>query len=121
MDEALADLVSTFADPPTGLPRADYTRTKHSVEQLLVSRPAPSCGGLACAESMQDLATAANHLHIIGMAKGILVARTGCTPQEAFDRLRTVSQDENIKVYELAVRLIELTLEPPDEVPPDSR
>ncbi|HET6875009.1 MAG TPA: ANTAR domain-containing protein [Acidimicrobiales bacterium] len=42
----------------------------------------------------------------IGMAKGILMAREGCTPDEAFDILRRASQRENRKLADLAAELV---------------
>jgi GAF domain-containing protein len=44
---------------------------------------------------------------VIGQAKGIIQARTGCGPDEAFERLRDISQHRNIKLRDLAARLVE--------------
>jgi GAF domain-containing protein len=44
---------------------------------------------------------------VIGQAKGIIQARTGCGPDEAFERLRDISQHRNIKLRDLATRLVE--------------
>jgi AmiR/NasT family two-component response regulator len=33
---------------------------------------------------------------VIEQAKGILIAQTGCTPEEAFDMLRRASQRSNV-------------------------
>lgn len=49
---------------------------------------------------------------IIGQAVGILVERHKLRPTEAFDRLRTASQNRNIKLRELAARVIETGQEP---------
>lgn len=47
------------------------------------------------------------------MAVGILVERHRLTPEQAFDRLRTASQHRNIKLRELAERLVRTgTLDP---------
>lgn len=46
-------------------------------------------------------------LPVIEQAKGILIARNGCTPDEAFDRLRRASQRTNIPVRDLAARLVQ--------------
>lgn len=43
----------------------------------------------------------------IGMAKGILMHRQGIGPEAAFATLCSVSQNTNVKVYELATTLIE--------------
>lgn len=42
-----------------------------------------------------------------GQASGILMAQTGCTEREAFEHLRSASQRENVKVREVAARLVE--------------
>jgi GAF domain-containing protein len=42
----------------------------------------------------------------IEQAKGIIMATTGCTPDEAFDRLREQSQQENVKLRDLAEILV---------------
>lgn len=42
----------------------------------------------------------------IGQAKGILMEREGLTDQEAFDMLRTISQNTNVKIRDIAQRLI---------------
>ena len=43
----------------------------------------------------------------IEQAKGIIVAATGCTPDEAYDRLREQSQAENIKLRDIAARIVQ--------------
>jgi len=44
---------------------------------------------------------------VIDQAIGLLRARTGCSEQEAFERLRTISQREHRKVTEVAGRMVE--------------
>ena len=39
---------------------------------------------------------------VIEQAKGILIARVGCTPEEAFGLLRTASQRTNVPIRDLA-------------------
>jgi AmiR/NasT family two-component response regulator len=43
---------------------------------------------------------------VIEQAKGILIAQTGCTPEEAFDMLRRASQRSNVRVSELAAGIV---------------
>ena len=43
----------------------------------------------------------------IEQAKGILIAQTGCTPEEAFDMLRRASQRSNVRVSELAAGIVD--------------
>jgi GAF domain-containing protein len=45
---------------------------------------------------------------VIGQAKGILMARRGCTPDAAFEALRKVSQHRNIKLREIAEQVVYL-------------
>jgi AmiR/NasT family two-component response regulator len=45
---------------------------------------------------------------VIGQAKGILMARRGCTPEIAFEALRKVSQHRNIKLRDIAEQVVYL-------------
>ena len=45
---------------------------------------------------------------VIGQAKGILMARRGCTPDAAFEALRKVSQHRNIKLRDIAEQVVYL-------------
>jgi AmiR/NasT family two-component response regulator len=42
----------------------------------------------------------------IDQAKGVLMAEHGCSPEEAFDRLVTMSQDSNVPLREVARALV---------------
>jgi hypothetical protein len=46
-------------------------------------------------------------LPVIEQAKGILMAESGCDPDEAFDMLRLASQRTNVKVRDLASGIVE--------------
>lgn len=46
---------------------------------------------------------------VIEQAKGILMARSQLSPDEAFDMLRRVSQRENRKLRDIAADLVERT------------
>lgn len=43
---------------------------------------------------------------VIEQAKGIIMERTGCAAEEAFDMLRRVSQHSNMKVRDLASEIV---------------
>jgi GAF domain-containing protein len=45
---------------------------------------------------------------VIGQAKGILMARRGCTPEAAFEALRKVSQHRNVKLRDIAEQVVYL-------------
>ena len=44
---------------------------------------------------------------MIGQAKGIIQARERCSPDEAFERLRDLSQHRNIKLRDLAKAVVD--------------
>ena len=43
---------------------------------------------------------------VIEQAKGVLMAQTGCGPEQAFDMLRRASQRANVKVRDLACDIV---------------
>jgi hypothetical protein len=58
---------------------------------------------------------------VIEQAKGVLMAQHRCGPEEAFDLLRRASQRANVKVSDLAARIVEQVSSPepqPAEGPP---
>jgi AmiR/NasT family two-component response regulator len=44
---------------------------------------------------------------VIEQAMGIIRGRSGCSAEEAFDRLRQISMAENTKLHEIAQRLVD--------------
>jgi GAF domain-containing protein len=56
----------------------------------------------------ENLREALESRDIIGQAKGILMARRGCTSDAAFDALRKVSQQRNVKLRALAEQVVYL-------------
>jgi ANTAR domain len=79
------------------------------------SRPAALIvqGGGAVADSeapdleYERLKAQLRTMPVIEQAKGIVMAREGCGPEEAFEVLRRTSQQANLKVYVLASFLVE--------------
>ena len=59
------------------------------------------------AEQITNLEIAFGHTRDIGAAVGIIMERHRMTQLEAFTRLRKASQDHNVKLYELALNLVE--------------
>ena len=72
-----------------------------------VDVPDPPCGTEPCREALKSLGTAAERRDLIGMAKGLLMARTVCDDDTAFEILRNASMRENVKVLEIAERLVD--------------
>ncbi|MEA2485494.1 MAG: hypothetical protein QOD46_605 [Actinomycetota bacterium] len=71
---------------------------------------------LANAHAFDQVRAAANQLEeglkssrMIGLAMGILVEREHCTEDEAFDMLRVISQNTNIKLRDVAQQLLDAT------------
>ncbi|UBU15583.1 GAF and ANTAR domain-containing protein [Nonomuraea gerenzanensis] len=54
---------------------------------------------------------------IIDQALGIVMAQRRCTAREAFDILRQVSQDRNVKVHQLAASIVEKVSGQPPQRP----
>jgi GAF domain-containing protein len=63
-------------------------------------------------EVIEQLQEALQSRDVIGQAKGIIEAREGSTPDEAFERLRSISQHLNIKLRDVAKSVVEA----PDDV-----
>ena len=66
------------------------------------------------AQTYQRTRQLADHLNealksrdLIGQAKGILMEREGATDEEAFEMLKTISQTSNVKLRDIAQRLVE--------------
>ena len=55
---------------------------------------------------VDQLGHALDHRDTIGQAKGLLMARHHCGPDEAFEHLRKASQQANVKLHEVAARLV---------------
>jgi hypothetical protein len=89
---------------------ASTERLAASRSQLAQTRQELSAGRDA-RQSMHDsayirLAARLESQPVIEQAKGILMAQTGCGPDEAFDLLRAASQQANIKVRDLAADIV---------------
>ncbi|ROR46123.1 SpoIIE family protein phosphatase [Kitasatospora cineracea] len=70
---------------------------------------------------LEGLRTAMRTRAVIEQAKGVLVGRLGCTPEEAFEQLVSRSQTENRKLAQLAADLLANAAPPPAarDVPAD--
>jgi AmiR/NasT family two-component response regulator len=60
----------------------------------------------SCQDELDHLRTALRTRPEMDQAKGILMVRHGCSPDEAFDMLSRASQRENRKVRELAESIV---------------
>ena len=60
-----------------------------------------------CVAHAEGIETALQSRDVIGQAKGIIQVRERCGPDEAFERLRDLSQHRNIKLRDLARAVVE--------------
>ena len=60
----------------------------------------------ALGKEVRDLRASARMRAVIEQAKGILVERHGITLDEAFARLRSMSQEHNVKLIEVAATVV---------------
>jgi GAF domain-containing protein len=60
----------------------------------------------ALSETTQQLQSALESRAVIEQAKGVLMAREGCSPDEAFDVLRRASQRNNRKLRQIAAEIV---------------
>ena len=54
---------------------------------------------------------------VIGEAKGLLMAQEGVTEDEAFEMLKNVSQNQNVKLREIAQKLVDEAVKKPEASP----
>jgi AmiR/NasT family two-component response regulator len=66
-------------------------------------------------QQIANLQAALETRHTIGLAQGLLMGRYGLTEDQAFAYLARISQDRNVKLRELARRLVAGDLVPGDE------
>jgi hypothetical protein len=94
------------------------TTDERIVGDLLGQAFALAVDRVVAASSFADrethMARAIESHRLIGQAIGILIERHRVTPAEAFTRLKKASQDRNIKLREIAARVIETGAEPDD-------
>lgn len=103
-DESLVGALNLYSRSPDGLAHAE-----HDVVLLLATHASLAIAetdAVQRGESRQvQFHAALDSRDVIGQAKGIIMARRGCGPDEAFDLLRKTSQHLNVKLVDLATTL----------------
>ena len=61
----------------------------------------------ACQQEVDQLRDALDTRPVIDQAKGMLIARHGCSAEEAFEMLSAASQRENRKLRDVAVAMVQ--------------
>jgi hypothetical protein len=59
------------------------------------------------ADELAGLRIAMQSRAAIEQAKGVLIARDRCSPDQAFDILKRISQSQNVKLHEIAQRIVD--------------
>jgi hypothetical protein len=86
--------------------RAEPSATGAGLEATLVETVA------ALRDELQGLRSAGQLRAVIEQAKGVLVERHHISLDEAFDRLRAMSQEHNVRLVEVAATVVGVTLPP---------
>jgi len=87
-----------------------FAGTAHDVALLFAAQGGAAMRTAAlyrnCQRLVANLQVALESRAVIEQAKGILVAESGCSPDAAFSRLSTMSQNTNRKLREIAADLV---------------
>jgi hypothetical protein len=82
-------------------------------QDLVAARDEELAGGIALALSLTDHAqqlddriAAMEHRHVIDLAVGMVMEQARCGPTQAFTLLRRQSQRANVKLHDIAQRLV---------------
>ena len=113
---AIQALLDGVADRPR--PERDLRRTSARLRAEIARPGGPGRLALPVAPDQSDapapsrlialqLADAAESRELVDQAKGMLMHALGCSAEEALQRMRQISQTSNLKVTEVAARVIE--------------
>ena len=86
--------------------RPSYRYSPEDIEAAQVVAAHASVS-LARSRSEQNLWRAVDSRHVIGQAQGVLAERLGITAEQAFSVLKRYSQQQNIKLHDVAVTLLQ--------------
>ena len=100
-DEPLG-VVTFYSAEPQAFDDAAIERARVLAEHVAIAIDAANAASQA-----DHLKAALGHSRVIGMALGILVERHRITADEAFEMLRTASQQRNRKIADLAAEFVE--------------
>ena len=92
--------MNTYGDRPAGL--LERREAAESFAKVAGVAVANAVAYHRATELNTQLTEALEHRDVIGQAKGMLMASTGITASEAFQRLREQSQHSNRKLYDIA-------------------
>jgi len=94
--------LNLYGTAPSG-----FTREHHEQASVLSALASLAMSALRHATDASGLREALKTRDLIGQAKGILMERENLDEEAAFDRLRVSSQCQNVKLREIAQRVID--------------
>lgn len=104
--DAAADARELAAGFPHTYARLDREHARLDREQAAADRARAARAADAAEELESQLRQAMETRGVIGQAQGLLMARYGIGPEEAFGLLVKRSQDTNTKLHDIAERLV---------------
>jgi transcriptional regulator with GAF, ATPase, and Fis domain len=106
IDRATLGVLSLFAEEPGA-----FDETTATTCELLAAHAAVALGAVQREDQFNE---AVRRRDVIGQAKGVLMSRHGVDEDTAFTTLVRFSQSQNLKLHEVAVRLMStVTAAPP--------
>ncbi|MFH9125626.1 ANTAR domain-containing protein [Streptomyces globisporus] len=87
--------------------REPLEQDAHSPGGAPSGRVGPGADATALQSELEGLRSALSSRPVIDIARGILIASTSCTSQQAWDILVAASQNSNIKLRAIAHQLVE--------------
>jgi GAF domain-containing protein len=99
VEDVTVGVLSLFSDEP-----AAFDASSEIAGELFASHAAMALGGL---RREQQLNLAVRRRDVIGQAKGVLMAQHGLDEQTAFATLVQYSQNTHVKLYDVAVKLLD--------------
>lgn len=82
-----------------------FTMADQVIALPLAMQAVMACTATAAHQTIEQLTAAMATRTVIGQAQGILMARYGLDADQAFHRLKVLSQNQNVKLREIARRL----------------
>jgi GAF domain-containing protein len=99
VEDATVGVLSLFSDRPEA-----FDESSEIAAELFATHAAMALGGI---RREQQLNLAIRHRDVIGQAKGVLMAQHGLDEETAFATLVKYSQQTHVKLYDVAVKLLE--------------
>lgn len=103
---ATIGVLNVYSKQETAPPEASHDLARKLARQasIVLANAQAYADAAQFGEQMQE---ALRTREIIGQAKGIIMARESCSADDAFDRLRRISQHSNVKLRDVAQKIVD--------------